>query len=474
MTFKATKRESPNTFWEKLRLNPEFADVVLLVGPQEQKIYAHSAIIAESCEYYRNALSERWNSKALDDEKQQQQQQQQQLADNRRNRAVIKHPDTTPEVANAILTYLYSGSTDIPYSLLMRVAIFADQLLLADLMTDALACLTGKGVVTPTNAIEVFQSISSLSAHIDVLEIKSHALTAGMADMEAMLETGRKFLKQMDQDGVAEIIAFFRFTPEHRWQILIGWMKARQDVADLSVISGIPDDDNENFDLSNAAEDIEELLGKVGFFTMTENQHTSMLMPYFKILPASVKMFLNTHFNVDSTWGRKFANSNILTNTQLSQLLEKLEFRNTQLVKSSISTVKLHSGADNKFSPHAFHNDCNGRANTMVLVRLGNGMTIGAFTKAAWNSSRMRLPLSNDFIFNVTLSNILSVQQSFLELHGIYCDPNRGPIFGNEFAIDNNAFSCIFSNNQCAQVRSLFETYCNRQNVTEYEVFQLS
>ncbi|KAJ3095778.1 hypothetical protein HK100_005730 [Physocladia obscura] len=340
--FKVTNAVKPCAFLQRLRANTEFADVILLVGPQEQKVLAHAVILAESCEYYRNALSERWNSKSLSNDNRQ--------SSKRRNRIIIKHPDADLETVNAILAYLYTGAAEIPYSLLMKVALFADQLLLVDLVVGILACLADGGLV-PENAIEVYQYISALSSSVDVIKMKCDALMAGMHKITEMLECGRSYLKEIDSGVVSELMAFCKFTPEQRWRVLVGWVKSRQDIMNLSVEAGIP---KFGFDLSDASADIESLLGKVGIFKMTAEQYVTQITPYYEILPVSIKIYLETHFNVNPTWGAESPKcaepwkSKILTQQQFQQLMEKLNFSGAKL--SSKTITKLHSASETEFS----------------------------------------------------------------------------------------------------------------------------
>ncbi|KAJ3125720.1 hypothetical protein HK100_010630 [Physocladia obscura] len=468
LSFTAKTSMEPSEFFDSLRLDSEMADVVLLVGPDETPIFAHGNILAKA----RKKLIGDSETAVKDVTFQ--------------TKTVIKHPTVSVETVNFVLKYMYTGAVEVPFTMIMKVASFANELLVTVLVENCVNCLNCNGLI-PENAFEIYAHIKSLSISDDtVLEIKSRAMTVGAASMDLTLKAGKDELEQMSAADIADMMAFIAFSVDHRWQVLVGWMKARQCTStDLSIESGIPKDPG--FNAAAASVDISSLLAEVGLFEFSPADYLSKIEPFLPLFPALLTPFLSFHFtstraSAAKEWGVGLK-SKILSHTQIILVFEKLTNAAKILHKPSLLAKLLYRASDSQFSVTDFHTKCDGKINTLTFILLENGSVVGAFADAAWSSSKTWIAVEEAFLFTVQMMSCggvadVEVAQCSSPTCGLQGNPDWGPCFGggNDFMVRGNKFSSDFGHSfHYGNSTTIHETFedCNGQRIVEYEVIQL-
>ena len=103
------------------------------------------------------------------------------------------------------------------------------------------------------------------------------------------------------------------------------------------------------------------------------------------------------------------------------------------------STTKLSllwRGSRDRFEARTFHRLCDGRANTLTVIKSTTGYIFGALTSVAWTSPSAGTRVSDDKAFMFTLTNpanmpiklkILAGQKLYAVVH----NSAFGPVFGS-------------------------------------------
>ncbi len=130
--------------------------------------------------------------------------------------------------------------------------------------------------------------------------------------------------------------------------------------------------------------------------------------------------------------------SEILTDErQMSELIDLCEFSPND--KWSL----LYRGTWDGFGTNEFHSKCDGHSNTLTIFKAkGSGFIFGGFATASWDGSSRDKSDLNAFIFSLTNKGNKPVKMKIKpneHHHAIICDSDRGPIFGDDVCIYNNA-----------------------------------
>ena len=149
----------------------------------------------------------------------------------------------------------------------------------------------------------------------------------------------------------------------------------------------------------------------------------------------------------------------------------------------------LYRASTDGWASSNFHNKCNGKANTLTIIKTVNGNVFGGFTAVPWSNSN--LGWRNDeraFIFSlVNNQNRPTVFPVSSTVNAIYDNYSYGPTFGgghdihivtNSYA-NENSYSNLghsYSNNLHAYGSAAAQSFLAgsyRFRVAEIEVFQL-
>ena len=89
----------------------------------------------------------------------------------------------------------------------------------------------------------------------------------------------------------------------------------------------------------------------------------------------------------------------------------------------------LFRASEHSFSAYAFHKYCDGKKNTLVLLRTRYGKILGGYTPIAWSSNSSYSQDHNRETFLFSISNEEKYVQINTE-YGIYGNSSYGPTFG--------------------------------------------
>ncbi|KAJ3065592.1 hypothetical protein HDU98_011059, partial [Podochytrium sp. JEL0797] len=357
-----------------IRLNSAFSDVLLLVGPSKTPIFAHANILSQNCEYYGKALSETWSDSSVVvpegveiDEKRL-----------KSLRAVLTHPDVEIETMTVILEFIYTGTATVADSMHSKVALFADQLILPSVKTQCLKHFAAN-VLTPRTAFEFYVFCDTLGDE----QFKAEALLKAGDKMKEAVEGGRAVLSALGVDQLMTMIRHRRMTPVNKWRLLVGWAKARQGCEDVSIESGMTAD----FNAEKAREDICDFVPVARLCSIAIGPFKRTVVPLVEILSGNIRSLLSEHFgcHVGDRWGTVLADkSKVLDRECMASLLQEL-----QQVTSAVPTKLnlLFRASENSFEASKFHKSCNGKRNTLTLVKTEHGRIVGGFVDSAWDSN---------------------------------------------------------------------------------------
>ena len=183
-------------------------------------------------------------------------------------------------------------------------------------------------------------------------------------------------------------------------------------------------------------------------------------------------------------------------------LIEWLIKPNINLEKKNLKCIKLlYRGSRDNFKASTFHEKCDNKGETLVLIKSDQNYIFGGYTEIDWDStvwngkvgaqnSSRRDGNGNEFVF--TLKNPHNISPSKFNMknewlnHSICCDKNLGPIFGcndirieNECNIRNNSFSFYdfqpgeFCFNDTTGKKRLLFTGTSKYKVKEIEVYNI-
>ena len=194
--------------------------------------------------------------------------------------------------------------------------------------------------------------------------------------------------------------------------------------------------------------------------------------------------------------------SNILENNNIyrENIIQWLQRPNN--TNKIIKGIKLlYRGSRDDFKARTFHEKCDNKGETLVLIKSDQNYIFGGYTEIDWDStvwngkvgaqnSSRRDGQGNEFVF--TLKNPHNISPSKFNMknewlnHSICCDINLGPIFGcndirieNECNIRNNSFSFYdfqpgeYCFNDTTGKKRLLFTGTSKYKVKEIEVYNI-
>ena len=97
----------------------------------------------------------------------------------------------------------------------------------------------------------------------------------------------------------------------------------------------------------------------------------------------------------------------------------------------------LFKASKNGFKAQDFHNYCDGKDNTLILVKTKTGRRFGGFTDQKWDTNGNKSG-ANGFLFSLDFKEIYYNKNSSYNIQG---NSSYGPYFGNDFYIGNNCNS---------------------------------
>ncbi len=171
----------------------------------------------------------------------------------------------------------------------------------------------------------------------------------------------------------------------------------------------------------------------------------------------------------------------ILTNEERVSLVE--------MTKSS-KGILLYRATRDGFTGQAFHSKCDGKGNTITIIKSNLNNVFGGYASSAWNSSGNYINDPNSFLFSlrrtgVSFKDKFTVKKASSALYG---NSGDGPIFGGgcDIYICNQSNTNIGSYSYFGNSYNLPDRYThggnakdvlagnhNQWTTTEIEVYQI-
>ena len=159
----------------------------------------------------------------------------------------------------------------------------------------------------------------------------------------------------------------------------------------------------------------------------------------------------------------------------------ELNLIETGIKKKQNKTIKkltlLFRASRDGYSSSNFHSKCDGKVNTLILVKTTNSRRFGGYTECQWDQSNSYKTGPYSFIFSFDNKKIYYSKNGE---NSIYGSSSYGPVFGSghDFYICDD---CNSSNNSGENMGSNYEndgkkyplTGSNTFLVSDYEVYQL-
>lgn len=119
----------------------------------------------------------------------------------------------------------------------------------------------------------------------------------------------------------------------------------------------------------------------------------------------------------------------------------------------------IYQASQHGFSARNFHEYCNNKPNTLVIIKTTQGYVFGGYTKVTWNSeyhnsNNYYKSDPNSFIFS--LKNKEKNPIKLITVNGqIFCNPSYGPTFGN----GHDIYICKYSNTNSSSYSKCDNSY---------------
>ena len=117
----------------------------------------------------------------------------------------------------------------------------------------------------------------------------------------------------------------------------------------------------------------------------------------------------------------------ILNEDEVWSLCEMADFKSGTL---------LYRATRDGFDSSAFHSKCDGKANTVTLIKTDSNYVFGGFASSKWNSSFKFIVDSSAFVFSLRREGISRSDKFMIKSknpsNALIGNPSYGPYFGGE------------------------------------------
>jgi hypothetical protein len=115
-----------------------------------------------------------------------------------------------------------------------------------------------------------------------------------------------------------------------------------------------------------------------------------------------------------------------------SLILTKQESRSLVDMTKSSEGILLYRATVDGFTSHAFHSKCDGKENTITIIKTDENYVFGGYASSAWNSSCNSIRDPNAFLFSLRRGGV-SFKDKFtvkFEEYALFGIKKCGPTFG--------------------------------------------
>lgn len=187
-----------------------------------------------------------------------------------------------------------------------------------------------------------------------------------------------------------------------------------------------------------------------------------------------IEQYINELIKVNKKYLKisKEIKSDIIKFDEINLIEEGVKYK----LSKNIKEYKLiFKASKDGFRVKDFHNYCDGKDNTLTLVKTKTGRRFGGFTDQKWDQSGSYKSGSNGFLFSLDFKEIYYNKDSSYNILG---NSSYGPYFGDDFYIGDNCNSGYNSTDKSNNYYNTnSKTYAlagfNNFVVEDYEVYQL-
>jgi hypothetical protein len=177
------------------------ADTVLVIGTNQTKIYANSAILGCQSKYYAAAFSNHW------------QQTQNSHKEDPHIKYILNHPEfEDAEIFTVVLTFMYSGRAEVADHLISGVLELADFLCITELVLE---CEKGLNYSNSLDLFKVSQKINKISFSRACLGYITEEWQTFAGDSKEMLS--------LSNENIVTILSLCNLPDIEKWNMLIDW-----------------------------------------------------------------------------------------------------------------------------------------------------------------------------------------------------------------------------------------------------------
>ncbi|GBC00022.1 hypothetical protein RclHR1_03710006 [Rhizophagus clarus] len=413
----------------------------------------------------------------------------------------IKLPNISPEVFQIVLRYIYGGILSLngkDTSDILNILVAADELHLQELVNYLQKYLIENNSEWLEQHFELIHRTSYQSKSL--LELQEFCTNL-------MAESPEKIFKSFDFTSLPEksLISLIKrddlqMKEIEIWEHVLKWGLAQNPTLVLDPKTW------SNDDFKTIKNTLQHCLPLVRLFSSSSKELTQKVRPYKKLLnkqlyqdlidsymdPDSVStdnILLPRNIRMDKIINSKIANLNIIS--VISGWIDKVEvsysgkFSHIRELYLPYKFELLLRGSRDGFTPNKFHELCDGKLNTITLIKVkGKEEIIGGYNPLIWKSpgnswsDNSWVKTIDSFIFSfkdnnikdAIISNVINVN------HAIYNSNYCGPYFGDDFIIysskdqftDYDKIRCIKKHYE-KKIRDSGDYF----SIEDYEVFQI-
>ena len=143
--------------------------------------------------------------------------------------------------------------------------------------------------------------------------------------------------------------------------------------------------------------------------------------------------------------------------------------------KNNIKTELLYRRTDDGDSCDKFHDLCDNKGKTLLLIKGLDGFIIGAYTPLDWDNCSGWKKDNNSFIFSLTNNKIFNKNKNNIE--SIKCSKDYGPNFHCLAFKRESSMSILYLSKGCSNYKNLDELLPNgagNHKLEEVEVYKIS
>ncbi|RIA86155.1 hypothetical protein C1645_829684 [Glomus cerebriforme] len=418
-------------------------NVIIQVGENQnvKEFHAHSFILRARSAYFKSAFSNNWVTK-------------------KNNMIMFNKPNITPKVFEMILKYIYTGELDLTNQLcedILELLIASDELFLEELVENLQEYLIEKQQNwVQQNFYLILNQLTNFK------KLQDYCLES-ICDNPQTYITLRKFLT-LDKDILYNILKRddLQIKEVVTWDYLIKW-----GIEQTSGLESENDDNgykwkNENY--KALKETLNQFIPLIRFVNISPTDFFDKIQPYKDIFPEHI------YEEVENYYYKGTLPKTITLSPRIGSKIIKSKLANIIINRINITThymlSLIYRGSRDGINNISFKNKCNGRIESIVLVKVQQSEKIfGGYSSIGFHSIGNNYSLeygfrwynsSNNFIFsfennedtkNMKISHVIINSKAILEYSDSGFNFGQGALSMNDKKLHVNNSCRYYENN---------------------------